>query len=354
MSAEINVGLVGFGAAGRFFHAPFIRATAGLRLTKVVERHSDNARKLFPDVEVVRSLDELLEDETIRLVVVATPNQTHYELVRRSLEAGRDVVVDKPFTVTSAEARELVELAARSGRLLSVYQNRRWDGDFLTVRKLIEEGALGRITRFDSRFDRWRPAPRPGAWRESEQPGGGLLWDIGPHLIDQALVLFGIPEAVTADVRVEREAARADDAFDIILHYEGFRAFLGASLLGAEPGHRFLVRGTRGSYIKYGLDPQEARLRAGRMPAGPDWGEEPPQDWGRLSVQDGDSLRQQAVPTLAGDYRRYYENIRDAISGRAEPAVTAAAAGRVMEILELARRSSLERRTLPCNAGGAS
>jgi len=340
---EIPVGLVGFGLAGRCFHAPVIRAVSGLRLTTVVQRHGDSARETFPDVNVVRDVDELLRDREIRLVVIATPNDSHYDLARRCLAAGRDVVVDKPFTVTSDEASDLIRTAGAERRLLSVYHNRRFDGDFLTVRRLITSGALGRVVRFESRYDRYRPAPRPGSWRESDGPAGGVLYDLGPHLIDQALALFGAPAAVTADVRVERRDAVVDDAFDVTLHYPGLRVLLGATMLACSPGPRLLVYGTDGTYIKYGMDPQEAPLRAGEALGGPGWGAEDESHWGTLVAAGGEIHN---MPTEPGDYRLYYANVRDALNGEAALTVTAEQALRVMRVIELARESNAFTRTV--------
>lgn len=338
---EIPVGLVGFGIAGRVFHAPVIHAVEGLRLAAVVERRGDSAAQLYPGVRVFRDADSLFRSNTAQLVVIATPNVTHYELARQALLTGHHVVVDKPFTLTSEEARELEALSARQDRVLSVFQNRRWDGDFLTVRSLLESGELGRITRFESHFDRFRPARRANAWRESEVPGAGLLFDIGPHLVDQALSLFGAPEAVAADVRIERDGAVVDDAFDIMLRYPRLRVWLGASMLACAPAPRFLIHGTRGTFAKYGLDPQESALRQGGRPGEPGWGEEDESHWGTLACGGSDgSICRRPVRTLPGDYRRYYENVRDAISSGAPLEVTAGDGRRVIRLLELARESS--------------
>jgi scyllo-inositol 2-dehydrogenase (NADP+) len=344
----IHVGLVGFGAAGRVFHAPVIRGVPGLELRAILQRHGASAQEMYPDVRVVRDLDTLLADDGIRLVLIATPNVSHHELARQCLLAGRDVVVDKPFTVTSAEARDLVETAASRGRLLSVYQNRRWDGDFLTVRQLIASGALGRVVQFESRFDRYRPRRRPAAWRESDEPGSGILFDFGPHLLDQALVLFGMPQAITADVRLERDDAVVDDAFDILLHYPNLRVLLGATMLACAPGPRLLVHGTRGTYSKYGLDPQENALKAGGLPGSPGWGQEDESLWGVLSLAEDGSVERRAVRTQPGDYRLFYANVRDAIAGSAELAVTPQQALCVIRLLELARESSRRRLTMDC------
>jgi scyllo-inositol 2-dehydrogenase (NADP+) len=344
----IEVGLVGFGLAGRAFHAPVIRAVPGLHLAAIVQRNGNEAAEKYPDVRIVRSLDELISIPEIRLIVIATPNETHCPFARQCLEAGRDVVVDKPFTTTLEEAVSLVRLAKETGCLLTVYQNRRYDGDFQAIRQLAEAGKLGRIVRFESAYDRFRPQLKPGAWRETARPGGGILFDIAPHLIDHALVLFGLPEAVTADVRIERENAVADDAFDIMLHYSGgMRAVLRSSILAAMPRPRFVLFGTQGSFVKQTFDPQEMNLRRGYIPEGKPWGYEPEESWGVLTVPRGDSFEQQRIPSATCDYRDYYANVRDALLGRATPAVTSEYALYVMRLLELARASSEKQCTIP-------
>jgi scyllo-inositol 2-dehydrogenase (NADP+) len=344
----IEVGLVGYGLAGRAFHAPVIRAVPGLHLAAIVQRSGTEAAEKYPDVRIVRNLEELLSIAEIRLVVIATPNDTHFAFARQCVEAGRDVVVDKPFTTTLEEAVSLVQFAKDANRLLTVYQNRRYDGDFQAIRKLVADGSLGRIVRFETSYDRFRPQLKPGAWRETQRPGSGILFDIAPHLIDHALLLFGLPEAVTADVRTERENAAADDAFDVTLHYSnGMRAVLRSSILAAAPRPRFVLFGTQGSFVKQSFDPQEANLRRGYIPADTAWGAEPEENWGVLTIPSGDSFEQRRIPSAICDYRDYYSNVRDAILGRASLAVTPEWALDVMRLLELARESSQKRLTIP-------
>ena len=348
----IEVGLIGFGLAGRAFHAPVIRAVPGLHLAAILQRSGSEAAEKYPDVRIVRNLDKLLAMKEIRLVVIAAPNDTHYELARRCLEASRDVVVDKPFTTTLEEARSLVQMAKNAGRLLTVYQNRRYDGDFQAIRKLVAEGTLGRIVRFETNYDRYRPQLKPGAWRESQRPGSGIFFDIAPHLIDHARLLFGLPEAVTADVRMERENAVADDAFDLFLHYPcNLRAVLRSSILAAAPRPRFVLLGTRGSFVKQTFDPQENNLRYGKIPVEGPWGAEPEENWGVLTAPAGDSLTQRRVPSAVCDYRDYYANVRDTILERAPLAVTPEWSLDVMRLLELARESSKKRCTICWDSG---
>jgi scyllo-inositol 2-dehydrogenase (NADP+) len=343
---DIRVGLVGFGMAARVFHAPVIEQVPGLRLSTIVQRSAGSAAALYPAARVVSSVDDLLADDDVALVVIATPNPSHAELARRCLEAGRHVVVDKPFAVSSAEAAPLLDIARGAGRVLTVFHNRRWDGDFRTVQRLAEEQTCGRIVLVESRFERFRPALR-GVWRERQQPGSGILFDLGPHLVDQAVTLFGLPDAVTGDVRIERDRAVVDDAFDVTFHYPAVRVVLRASMLAAAPGPRFVVQGTQGSYVKYHLDPQEARLAAGDASAGRYWDQEPREWWGTLTRQTDSGLESHLLPTEAGDYRRFYGNVRDAVRGTAPLAVTPEQALDVIRLLELVHESSRCARTLP-------
>lgn len=336
----LNVGLVGFGFAGKVFHAPVIRAVEGLRLAAIVQRRGP-PDPAYRDVEFVRSVDELLT-RAIDLVVVATPNTSHHSIAKQALRAGRHVVVDKPFTTTMAEAEDLVETAARQRRVISVYQDRRYTGDFATVQKVIRDGAVGRVVSYESHFDRFRPERKPTAWREEDLPGSGVWFDIGPHLFDQALLLFGLPDAIGADIRVERDVAVVDDAFDVTLHYARARALLRASMLAQPVGPTWTVHGTEGTFIKYGMDPQEAALKEGRVPTEPDWDAEPPELYGRLVTPAG--VRQ--VPTLRSSFTCYYENIRDVLLGHGSLAVTPEWSLDVMRGLVLARDSSRQRRIL--------
>ena len=343
----IDVGLVGFGLAGRAFHAPVIRATPGLRLAAIVQRSGNEAAEKYPDVRVVRSVAEFLNIPELRLVVIATPNDTHAPIATECLKAGRDVVVDKPFATTLEEAKGLVALAKKCGRLITVYQNRRYDGDFQAIRQIVSEGRLGRIVRFETSYDRYRPELKTGAWRERNAPGGGILFDLAPHLIDHALVLFGLPEAVTADVRLERVAAVVDDAFDVMLHYPGvLRAVLRATMLAITQRPRFVLQGTRGALFKQTFDPQEANLRRGHLSENAAWGAEPKEDWAVLTTVENDTLVRRSIASAACDYRDYYANVRDAILGRAELAISPQHALDVMRVLEMARESSEQWRTI--------
>lgn len=340
----LTVGIVGFGFAGKVFHAPVIRAVAGLRLTTIVQRHGPPDPR-YPDVEFVPSVADLLA-RPIDLVVVATPNTSHYPITKQCLLAGRHVVVDKPFATTTTEAMDLVALGESQARVLSVYQERRYTGDFVTVRDVIAAGSLGRIASFEAHFDRFRPELRPGAWREQPLPGSGVWFDLGPHLLDQALLLFGTPRAIGADIRIERDGAAIDDSFDVTLYYERMRAMLRGSMLAAQLGPSWIVRGMNGSFVKYGVDPQEGALREGRTPDAPDWDADRPEFFGTLTTAEG----ARTIPTARANFTEYYENVRDAITGNAKLAVTPAQALDVMRGLELALASSRKQSVLPWGA----
>lgn len=344
----LRVGLIGFGLAGQAFHAPMIRGLRDMELACVLERHSDNAKKKYPEVRIARSLDEMLADQTIQLCAIATPNDSHFSYAKACLEAGRHVVVDKPFVPTMKEAQQLVALASDRKRLISVYQDRRWDGSFLTVKKLIHAGALGDVAEYEVRFDRFRPNPKPNAWRErADFPAAGVLWDLGAHLIDGALVLFGEPESISAAALRQRSTSTIDDAFDVFMQYPRLRASLRARIIAYAPGHHLLLHGAEGSFIKYGMDPQEEILRSPNCPDGPDWGanwgEEPEERWGTLTRVNETPRK---IKTERGDYRGFYANVRDAIVSGAPLDVTPDQALRTMRGLLLAHKSSREGRVV--------
>lgn len=347
----LRVALVGYGLAGSVFHAPLIAATEGLVLDTVVtsnEERRAQARAESPAVRFADSPEELWSRaDELDLVVIATPNKTHVPVAEAALAAGLPVVVDKPIAGTAAEARELAALAEKSGVLLSVFQNRRWDNDFLTIARLMADGELGEVQRFESRFERWRPQLK-GGWRESGDPQeiGGLLFDLGSHIVDQALVLFGPAVQVYAESDARRPGSVTDDdTFVAITHASGVRSHLYASATTAQLGPRFRVLGQKAGYVKYGLDPQEAALREGQRPGtGQEpWGEEPEGLWGRLG--SGESpLTGGGVPvrTLPGDYPAYYAAIAAALHGTGENPVTALEAAAALDVLEAARRSAQE------------
>jgi predicted dehydrogenase len=349
----IRVGLIGFGLGGRVFHAPLISSVEGLKLAAVFERTSNRAAERYPGIVTYRSLEELLADSSLDLIVVTTPNGTHFDLARRILRAGKSVVVDKPMAVTSVEIAELMALAAERNLLLAPFHNRRWDGDFQTIQKVLREGSLGRLVSLESRMDRWRPVvPTDRVWKNDLALGGGLLLDLGTHLADQALVLFGMPEAVSADVRRERDGQGANDSFTVRLRYPGLLVTLGANSLSLPAAPRFHLRGTNGNYWKYEVDPQEAALNKVSRIDDPNWGREPAASWGTLHVGiDGGSVSR-PIETIPGDYRLYYAGIRDALLGKAPAPVAALDAWRVARLLEWAAESSEQRREIACDWSG--
>lgn len=346
MADQMSVGLIGYGMAGRTFHAPVIQSVPNLRLKKVVERHTNEARKRYPWVEVVPDATALLQDEEIDLVVIATPNISHFDVARQSLKANKHVVVEKPFTTTSGQAQELIDLARQQNKVISVNHNRRWDGDFQTVKKLLEGRLLGRLVEYESHYNRFRNYPRPNAWREEERAGSGILFDLGSHLIDQAQVLFGVPQMITSDIRVQRDFAKINDSFELILHYDDLKVTLKAGMLVREQSPRFILHGTEGSFVKYGFDPQEEALKRGFVPSESNWGIEPREQWGTLITQVGGLDLEGQVKTIAGCYQSFYQNIVDVISGRAELAVKPEEARNTIRIVELAIESSEQKRTI--------
>jgi scyllo-inositol 2-dehydrogenase (NADP+) len=325
----IRVGLVGYGLAGKVFHAPLIRACQRMMLAAVLTTREAPAR--------VATLDELIERSD--LVVIASPNQTHFPIAKAALDAGRHVIVDKPFAVALAEADALIALAERKGRVLSVFHNRRWDSDFLTVLEILPR--LGEVMLFEAHWDRFRPQIKEG-WRERLEPGGGVLSDLGPHLIDQALQLFGKPEAIDADIGAQRPSAAVDDYFDVTLHYGRCRVRLCCSTLVATPRPRFAIHGTQGSYVKQSLDPQEAQLKAGLDPHDPSFGVDEED-----GIFVGTNGKPEPVATSKGNYRAFYEAIADSILNRAPPPVAARDARDGLALISLARQAATLGSVLP-------
>lgn len=343
MSDNIRVGLIGYGYASKTFHAPLIVGTPGMELAAVSSSDETKVHADWPAMPVVSDPHHLFNDPDIDLIVVPTPNDTHFPLAKAALEAGKHVVVDKPFTVTLSQARELDALAKSRGLLLSVFHNRRWDSDFLTLKTLLADGTLGEVAYFESHFDRFRPQVR-NRWREQAGVGSGIWYDLGPHLIDQAINLFGLPVSLTVDLAQLRPGAQATDYFHAVLAYPQRRVVLHGSLLAAAESARYIVHGTRGSYIKYGLDPQEDRLKAGERLPQEDWGYDMRD--GVLTLAQGEVMAEQTLLTVPGNYPAYYAAIRDALTGHGENPVPAAQAIQVMELIELGIESAKKRATL--------
>lgn len=336
---DIGVGLIGFGLGGRAFHAPFIRATPGMRLSAVVSRDPPKVHAVYPEVKVVPDVAALLAEPGLDLVVVASPDDLHAEHAIAALQAGKHVLIDKPFATTLADARAIASEAERTRRLLAVFHNRRWDADFLTLRRLIADDTLGHISQFESHFDRWRPDPAP-VWKEARF--GGSWLDLGPHLVDQALCLFGTPHTITLDLATLRHGAPAPDYFHATLGYDGRRVVLNATKLAADHGLRFAVHGSRGSWVKRGIDPQEAAALAGVSPAAADWGRDP--DEGVLTV--GGRPGGESIPNERGDYGAFWQTLAAAIRGDGPNPVSPHEALAVMAVLDAGLKSVAERRTV--------
>ena len=341
----IRVGLVGYGLAGSVFHAPLIESVEGLSLAAIVTSQAEKVKRDYPDVEVVPAFEELLGRDDIGLVVIASPNVTHHDFARRALEAGKHVVVDKPFVIHAAEADDLIELARRRQVVLSVFQNRRWDNDFLTVRHLLESGLLGEVTTYECHYDRFRSEVQ-NRWREEPLPGSGSLYDLGAHLVDQALVLFGTPESVWGDVRAQRPGAQVDDYFHLVLGYGRRRVILHAGSLVRETPPRFQLHGNKGSFIKYGLDPQEDQLKAGMRPGDAGWGEDEAALYGDLTIDIGDLVVKGKITTLGGHYEAYYQRMVEAITRGSPAPVAPGDARNTIRVIECALQSQQEQRVI--------
>lgn len=333
---EIGVGVIGYGLAGRAFHAPYVRATPDMALRAIVTRESAKVLADLPDMRVVPDVAALLAEPDIDLVVVASPDALHAEHAIAALEAGKHVLIDKPFATSLADARRITAAGEAAGKQVTVFQNRRWDADFRTLRQLIADGALGEIVQFESHFDRWRPTPT-GRWKEARK--GGVWLDLGPHLVDQAVVLFGRPEGISLDLATMRDGAPSPDYFHAVLRYERHRVILHATKLAAQHGLRFAVHGTRASWIKHGSDPQEAATLAGHAPEGEDWGIDPID--GTLTLGENGAVS--PIRNERGDYRLFWQALARAIRGEDANPVPATEAITVMEVLDAGLRSAAAR-----------
>jgi predicted dehydrogenase len=346
----IRAGLLGFGLGGKVFHAPLLSSVDGIELAAILERTTNKAQERYPHITTYRSLDAMLADSSLGLIVVSTPSGTHFDLAKQILSAGKNLVVDKPMCASSAEIAQLMELAKSKGVLLAPFHNRHWDGDYLTLQKLLQEGSLGRLVSFESTLDRWRPAARTDRlWKESPAEAGGVLLDLGTHLADQALMLFGKPASVGAELRCERTGQTVNDAFTLRLHYPELEVTLGATCLSALERPRFYLRGTKGNYWKYGVDQQEAELVKITRIASPTWGQEASSHWGTLAVDVDGGMVTRPVKPIPGDYRKYYEGIRDALLGKAPAPTSPIDSWRVARIMEWATISSEQHRDIPCD-----
>lgn len=340
VNKPIVTGLLSYGMSGEVFHGPLLNAHAGFDLNVVAERSKNKAALRYPQIRSVKSPAEVWQDPTIELVVVNTPNETHFEYASNCLEAGKHVVVEKPFTVSVAEADKLIGLAKERNRVLTVFQNRRWDGDFLTLQKVLGENLLGRIAEFEAHYDRYRNLVEANTWKEERGKGTGILYNLGSHMLDQVVVLFGLPSFLDARIGIQRTGGKVDDFYDIRMQYEGFLTIIKSSYLVREPGPRYLVHGHNGSFIKFGIDPQEQALKENKNPNSNGWGVESIQWWGRLNSRIDDYPVLDMIETIPGNYLAFYQNVYLAIREGKELAVKPEQAREVIRLIELCYESN--------------
>lgn len=342
----ISTAILAYGMSGEVFHAPLLTAHEGFRLSKILERRSDKARQRYPGVDVVRTIEDILEDKTIELVVVNTPHESHFDLATRVLEAGKHVVIEKPFATNVKEALKLKQLAEQNRVILSVFQNRRWDGDFMTVQKIVQSGILGPLVEYEAHYDRYRPKVDTTTWKELPGAGTGSLYNLGPHMIDQALVLFGMPRELEARLCIQRPGGVTEDFYDIRMMYDNLHVILKSSYLVREPGPRYIIHGVNGSFVKYGLDPQEQALKEGIIPGSKGWGSEPSSEWGRVNSCLHGLNMEGKIETTPGNYLLYYQNIYDAIREQKPLAVSPAQAIHLMQLIDACVQSNREKRVV--------
>ncbi len=344
MNQPVKTALLSYGMSGEIFHAPFISSLPEFELAVIVQRKSSSAKERYPQVRIAKSIDEAIADPETELVIVNTPNETHFRFALAALEAGKHVVVEKPFTVDPDEGTKLIETARAMNRVLSVFQNRRWDGDFMTVHKIIREGSLGKLVEFEAHYDRFRNYIEPNTWKEEKRPGTGILYNLGSHMLDQVLVLFGMPKYIDARIGVQRPGGTVDDYYDIRMEYPGHLAIIKSSYLVKAELPRYIIHGTEGSFTKSGLDPQEQDLKDKRDPNSRDWGREAEGYFGKLETVKGTKT----VETIPGNYAAFYKNIYQAIR-RGEPlAVTPEDAINVIRLISLCYESARQRKAMKC------
>ena len=347
MPTPINTAVIGYGISARVFHLPFLSTLPHYNITTILERSKSDSRSQFPNASIARTIEEVLADPSVELVVITTPNETHFPYAKKSLEAGKHVVVEKPFTNTSEEARLLVNMASSKNNVCSVYQNRRYVSDHLTIKEILDKQLLGPVHECFAHYDRYRAEARPNAWREKVLPGSGILYDLGAHLIDQACYLFGLPSFITADIQQQRPHAQVDDYFMIRFDYPKLKVHLHAGMLVREPGPRYAIHGHNGSFIKYGEDPQEAALRAGKLPTGNDWGREDEKIYGQLHTEKDGIIINEKYPSVPGNYAMYYLNLYESIRNNAPVLEKPEHGYNTIRLIELAFESSAQKRTLP-------
>jgi len=335
MSSPITTALLSYGMSGEIFHAPFLSTHSGFQLKKVVERSKKKISQRYPQIISVKDRNEVLNDPSIELVIVNTPNETHYSFVKEVLNAGKHVVVEKPFTVTSAEAEELIALAKAKNKILTVFQSRRFDGDFKTLQQVVKDGLVGKIVEAEIHYDRFRNYIEVNTWKEEAKPGTGILYNLGSHMLDQVLVLFGKPNEVDARIGIQRTGGAVDDFYDIRLSYDNLLVIVKSSYLVREQGPRYTLHGVQGSFVKYGIDPQEQDLKDGKLPNISGWGKEDKQWWGKINSTIDGAHVEKKIETLSGDYREFYDNLFDAIRNNKSLSVKPEEAKEVIRLIEV-------------------
>ncbi len=330
----IKTALLSYGMSGEIFHAPLLAVDSNFSLTTVLQRSSDKAKSRYPNIKIVRQLDEILKDDSIELVVINTPNESHFAYATKALEADKHIIVEKPFTVTVQEADKLINLASKKKKVLTVFQNRRWDGDFMTVKKVLENKCVGKIAEFELHYDRYRNYIEANTWKEEQGPGTGILYNLGSHMLDQVMMLFGMPKEVDARVGIQRPNGRVEDFYDIRMQYDGFYTIVKSSYLVREATPRYILHGTEGSFIKYGIDPQEQALKDGKVPGSPGWGLEGKELWGKLNATIDGLHFEGPVETIPGNYSEFYSNVYNAIRNNAPLAVKPEESRDVIRLIE--------------------
>lgn len=346
MEKKIKTGLASYGMSGQVFHGPLLKVNPQFEVVNILERSKTNSRKLFPEVAIVKNFSEILNDNDIELVVVNTPDELHFEMIAQALNAGKHVVAEKPVTQKWGQAEELFNLAEKQRVLLTVFQNRRLDGDFLTVKKLLEQGVLGRLVEFESHYDRYRNFIDVNSWKEYGGDYSGVLYNLGSHMVDQVYVLFGKPQAVTAHLKVVRHGGNVSDYYDIRLEYGNFTAIIKCSYLVKDPGPRYSLHGDKGSFHKWGIDPQEEMMKTGQLPVGSSWGIDDQRNWGQLTYEKEGLTYSGSVETLPGNYNLFYNNIYNVLRKGEEPLVKSSEAISVLKILEACLESNNQKKTI--------
>lgn len=346
MSKKLQVALASFGMSGMVFHGPCLKVNPNFRIHSILERTKNLSAEDYPEAKIVRTYEKLINQPEIDLVIVNTPDVFHYDMCKQALEAGKHVVVEKPFTQEVGQADELIQLAKDKNLVLSVFQNRRWDNDFLTVKKVLEEGMIGRLVEFESHFDRYRNFIQPGTWKEEGNERHGVLFNLGSHMVDQVVQLFGMPKSITAHLDILRDGGQVNDYYDIRFQYDEFAAILKSSYLVREPGPRYSLYGTMGTFHKWGIDPQEEMLKAGHLPDEENWGTDPEKAWGTINTELNSLNIRGTIKTIPGNYKAYYENIYEAIVNGTELAVKPEESRDIIRLLDYCLQSHEKKRTI--------